>query len=96
VQIVSNEFRADDLRAKQSDLQLQKEKARCVVLEIMKVCNHQEIPIVLVNFSEYWELTNGNGTVAIPAEVGLTAFSVKNGLYDNFSSLIDPGSISKV
>lgn len=74
---------------KKNDQRMQ--EAQDHVLEIVRRNDSVEIPIVLISFGTYFETTNSKGTLALPSEVGLVAFSIEDGVYDNFSSLIDPG-----
>ncbi|CAL8105402.1 unnamed protein product [Orchesella dallaii] len=49
-------------------------------------------PIVLCSFSLYYEPNDLKPDEKfIPAEIGLTAFSLKQGIIDNYARIIDPG-----
>ncbi|CAL8129408.1 unnamed protein product [Orchesella dallaii] len=63
---------------------------REIVWNMFTEKNWTSQPIVLCCFSTYFEPALGDGEMYIPAEIGLTAFSLKNGLIDNFARIIDP------
>jgi hypothetical protein len=53
----------------------------------------ETFPIIICKFNVYWETWNNGQHRVGPSEVGLCAFSVEKGLFDNCATLIDPGNI---
>jgi hypothetical protein len=52
--------------------------------------NPNMVNFILIKFSSYVENDN---VFYIPGEIGATAFSIQNGITDNFSTLIDTGKM---
>lgn len=50
------------------------------------------MPIVICKFNTYyWNKSAKDGTRVLPSEVSFSAWSIKQGVFANFSTLIDPG-----
>ncbi|CAL8120851.1 unnamed protein product [Orchesella dallaii] len=73
----------------------QKEAEQCkengeIVWNMITEVNWTSQAIVVWCFTTYFEPALGDGEVYTPAEIGLTAFSLKNGLIENFALIVDP------
>ncbi|CAL8139810.1 unnamed protein product [Orchesella dallaii] len=65
-------------------------ESREIVWNMTTEVNLTSQPIVLCCFSTYFEPVLVDGEKYTPAEIGLTAFSLKDEVIDNFARIIDP------
>lgn len=61
--------------------------ARVAIRDHLLSMDPKELTIVIIQMNICLE---SRGVLFIPGEIGLTAFSIKEGIKDNYWSLIDP------
>lgn len=70
----------------------EKDFGRAMVCKMFENSEWRSQPIVVCSFSLY--VDPGLQDMYLPAEVGLSAFSLENGVLDNYARIIDPGEFS--
>jgi hypothetical protein len=60
---------------------------RIRISEMLTSMDPKDVTIVVMNISMYFI---SRGKLFVPAEIGLTAFSLQKGIIDNYWSLVDP------
>jgi hypothetical protein len=68
-------------------------RASSAITKLLDVENPRKIEdrvFVIVHVESYARLSK---TVYMPAEIGLSSFSVSSGILDNYATLIDPGNL---